>query len=174
MGGEGDVQIFSIYRFSIYDFNAERTSLIVRVTTDDNTLAVGTLESDGLESVFYRIEGKERAARLYEVGEMLVGVVLGSLPICSIGRAHLHEGVLLPAPSTAALVAEDEVPIVVLVAAAADVLVKQEEGVLTGTPVHLALAALALAAHHVKVGVVLAHIVKVLATFPLEAESRNK
>lgn len=91
MGGEGDVQIFSIYRFSIYDFNAERTSLVVRVTTDDNTLAVGTLESDGLESVFYRIEGKERAARLYEVGEMLVGVVLGSVPICSVGRAHLHD-----------------------------------------------------------------------------------
>ena len=40
-----------------------------------------------------------------------------------------------------------------------------------GAPVHLAVAAFALAAHHMQLGVMLAHIVKVLTAFPLEAEA---
>ena len=50
---------------------------------------------------------------------------------------------------------------------------QQVEGVLAGTPVHLSVAALALAAHHVKVGVMLAHKVEVLAALPLKSYTLN-
>lgn len=62
----------------------------------------------------------------------------------TVSRTYLHEGILFPAPGTATLVAKDEVPVVVFVTAATDVLVQQIEGVLAGTPVHRTVSALAL------------------------------
>ncbi len=124
MGGKGGVQVF------LAELYAERTSLVVGVATDDDALAVWPLENNGLQTVFYRIESEEGAARLNEVGEVLVGVILRGVAIGSPlptapcrGGDYLHEGVLLPTPGTAALVAKDEVPVVVLIAAATDVLV---------------------------------------------------
>ena len=70
MSGEGRVKI------TLTELDAEGLRLVVCVTADDDALAIGTLEDDSLEAVFYRIKGKERAAWLYEVREMLVGVVL--------------------------------------------------------------------------------------------------
>lgn len=143
MSGEDCVKVTLAY------LDTEGLRLVVGIAADDNALAVGTLEDNGLKAVFYRTEGKERAARLYEMGEMLVGVVLGGVAVGTVRRAHLNEGILLPSPGTAALVAKDEVPIVVLIAATTDVLMQQVEGVLSGTPVHLAVAALTLTADHV-------------------------
>ena len=84
MSSEGYVQIF------LAELNRERLCLVVGVAADDDALAVGTLEDDGLEAIIYRIEGEEGAARLHEMGEVLVGVVLGSVPICSVCRSHLN------------------------------------------------------------------------------------
>ena len=117
MGSEIYVQIF------LSELDAEGLCLVVGVAADDNTLAVRTLEDDGLQTVFYRIEGKEGAARLHEMREVLVGVVLRGIAISAIGRAHLHEGILLPAPSAATLIAKYEIPVVIFVAATTDVLV---------------------------------------------------
>ena len=75
MGSEIYVQIF------LSELDAEGLCLVVGVAADDNTLAVRTLEDDGLQTVFYRIEGKERAARLNEVGEVLVGVILWGIAV---------------------------------------------------------------------------------------------
>ena len=56
----------------------------------------------------------------------------------------LNEGVLLPSPRTAAVVAEYEIPVVILGDAIAKVVGEQEEGVLGGIPVHGAVTTLAL------------------------------
>lgn len=110
--------------------NTKFTSLVVGVAADDDALAVWPLENNGLQTVFYRIESEEGAAQLNEVGEVLVGVILRGVAIGSPlptapcrGGDYLHEGVLLPPPGTATLVAKDEVPVVVLIAATTDVLV---------------------------------------------------
>ena len=117
MCGEIYVQIF------LSKLDAEGLCLVIRVAADDNALAVRTLEDDGLQTVFYRIKGQKGAARLHEMREVLVGVVLRSIAISAIRRAHLHEGILFPAPSAAALIAKYEIPVIILVAATTDVLV---------------------------------------------------
>ncbi len=131
------------------EWDAERLRFVVDVATDDNALAIGTLEGNGLQTFLQRIESKERAARLHEVGEMLISVVLGRVAVGTVSRTYLHEGILFPAPGTTPLVAKDEVPVVVFVTAVTNVLVQQVEGVLAGTPVHLAITAFAFAADHV-------------------------
>ena len=104
--------------------NTKFTNLVVGVAADDDALAVRPLENNGLQTVFYRIESEEGAAWLNKMGEMLVGIVFGSISVGTVNRAHLHKGVLLPAPGTAALVAKDEIPVVILVAAATEVLMQ--------------------------------------------------
>ena len=83
MSGEGYIQIFdnwTIYNLTIKS-DAQSLRLVVRVATDDDALAIGTLEDNGLQTVLYRVEGKERATRLHEMREVLVGVVLGGVAV---------------------------------------------------------------------------------------------
>ena len=83
MSGEGYIQIFdnwTIYNLTIKS-DAQSLRLVVRVATDDDALTVGTLEDNGLQTVLYRVEGKERATRLHEMREVLVGVVLGGVAV---------------------------------------------------------------------------------------------
>lgn len=83
MGSEIYVQIF------LAELDAEGLCLVVGIAADDDALAIGTLKDNGLETVFYRIEGDEGAARLYEVREVLVGVIFGRVPPCGSPRSLL-------------------------------------------------------------------------------------
>ena len=138
MSSEIYVQIF------LAELNRERFRLVVGVAADDDALAVWPQENNGLQTVFYRIESEEGAAWLNKMGEMLVGIVFGSISVGTVNRAHLHKGVLLPAPGAATLIAKYEIPVVILGDAIAKVVGEQEEGVLGGIPVHGAVTTLAL------------------------------
>ena len=103
--------------------------------------------------------------------EMLVGIKLGGVSRLARLAVHLHQGVLTPSPRRLSVVGEDEVPIVVFIATVAKVVRQQEEGMLGSLPVHTAIATLALAHHKAMVGIALAHLGQIVATFPLGAYS---
>ena len=98
---------------------------------------------------------------------MLIGIVFCGVALLARLAVHLDEGVLGPSPCGLSVVGEDEVPVVIFVAAIAQVVAEQEERVLAGTPVHGAVATLALAHHEAQLRIALFELWQVLAAFPL-------
>ena len=113
---------------------------------DDDLLAVAE-HDDGRLAVVAAGVGDGLGARGDELAEVLVGEVLGGVALLARLAVHLDERILCPAPSGLSLVSEDEVPVVVLVTAVAEIVAEQEEGVFTSLPVHRAVAAFAFALH---------------------------
>lgn len=99
MGGEPCVEV------TLAELDAERLIFVARVAANDDALAVRTPEDDGLDTFRQRMKGEQSAARLNEVGEVLVGVIFRGVAIAECGGVHLHEGVLFPTPGAAALIA---------------------------------------------------------------------
>ena len=163
MWGSHDVEVF------VFQFHAHLCFRVGEVAGRDDVLPSLVEDDHGRLAVLTPRVGHHFRTRIDEVAEMLVGVIFGGEPHLPRLAVHLHQCVLCPSPGGLAIVGEDEIPVVVFVAAVAYVVGEQEEGVLARLPVHGAVATFALAHHEAEVGVALAHLWQVVAALPLRA-----
>ena len=86
--------------------------IVRQVTDDDDALAAWSDEGDDRQSLTLVLRTIEHhaAAWLYEVGEMLYGVVLSGVAVLPRLRVNLYQRVLSPSPRALTVVAENEVP----------------------------------------------------------------
>ena len=105
--------------------NRRTAFLVCLVAGYDHSFSVGSDKDDDRRpfTLIAAYVACHSAAGRYQVGEMLHGIVFGGVAETFCLAVNLDERILLPAPSAAALIAKDEVPIVVLIAATTDVLV---------------------------------------------------
>lgn len=111
---------------------------ICEVAHHDDVLPFGRLEDTYRQSrlFFQTIVCNHTAAWSDEMREMLHGIIFRCIAQLTCFRVHLHQRVLLPSPWAFPMVCEDEIPDVVFVAALADIVREQEEGMLACLPIH--------------------------------------
>ena len=80
---------------------------------------------------------------------------------------YLYQRILCPAPGGNAVVGKQEVPDVVFITAATQIVADEEEGVFAGFPIHAAVATFAFCADEMQLWVKLHQFGQTLATFPL-------
>lgn len=109
MGLQGHVQVFLSYA------DGGRAQLVGLVTCYDDILPIGPQEDDDGQSsrLFTRHVALHATAWCDKVREVLHGIELGGVAVRQVDRLYLNQCVLLPAPGTLALVAENEVPDVI-------------------------------------------------------------
>ena len=107
------------------------------------------------------------------MGIVEIGVILGCVLELVRLRIHSDERVLLPSPCAFAIVAEDAVPIEILVATIDEVVVDELEGMFSRCPIEATPTAFAFAADVVECRKFLADAREYLTAFPLETYSAH-
>ena len=86
-------------------------------------------------------------------------------------RIYTNQSILFPSPGAGSIVGQKEVPVEPFVASVAGIVADQEKGVLARLPVHAAVAAFALRADVMVIGILTAYFRQYLTAFPLESDA---
>ena len=103
--------------------------------------------------------------------KVLYRIILRRIAELACFRVHLNQSILFPSPGAGSIVGQKEVPVEPLVASVAGIVADQEKGVLARFPVHAAVAAFALRADVMVIGILTAYFRQYLTAFPLESDA---
>lgn len=121
--------------------------------------------------LFLRIVVYHPTARYYIMRKVLYRIILRRIAELACFRVHLNQSILFPSPGAGSIVGQKEVPVEPFVASVAGIVADQEKGVLARFPVHAAVAAFALRADVMVIGILTAYFRQYLTAFPLESDA---
>ena len=145
---------------------------VTKVTDDRHIILCRSLPYHSVQLfLFLRIVVYHPTARYYIMRKVLYRIILRRIAELACFRVHLNQSILFPSPGAGSIVGQKEVPVEPFVASVAGIVADQEKGVLARFPVHAAVAAFALRADVMVIGILTAYFRQYLTAFPLESDA---
>lgn len=131
-----DIQIF------LADADIEDTLLVGKIACHDDVALAFLIDDDGSVRVFSSEIGDQLVTLADELAEVTDGIILSGVTRLTCLAIYLDQCILRPTPGADAIVLEEEIPDIVFIDTVAQIIADEEEGMFTGLPVHLSVAAL--------------------------------
>ena len=153
------------------EFHRHDLLLVGEIASSNDVALAGTKHGYGSLAVLSpRITDGFRTLG-HKMGKMLVGIELGCIAWLACLAVHLHQGILPPSPGRLSVVGQNKVPVIVLVTSVAEIVLEEKERMFACFPVHIAIAAFALAHHQSVVGIAATQFRQIVSAFPLRADA---